>query len=405
MFVQALFRAPLRERAAMVASGNGHPSWFVQAALQRWTDPQGGGQVEYRAMLVLPQGSVAMPGTGSLPLAVYFHGLGETSEAIDEVAKLCARVALEPFVLVVPSRPARKWWFIDNDSTWGWLQGEFLSGLAALFAAFLGFLAEQPGIDCGRVGLFGYSAGAYAVVEVLAHGCIPLSGVGLGGVHGHGQQSTAGLPRHRAKGATRKFAAFLARLRQHQGVPWIEATHGRTDQESLWADAEPALRALDKRQQALGLPAVSIRLLEPEDQDTVPGERRNRTHHNYYKAAFVRQEFLVALLGGQPPPPQIPPHNERPSTRHDVSTNWRPVSREAHLEYGAAMKDPVPVCWGENVGAPRAWPAFERNAWSSVRQKAVSGRSFEWVAGAGRKRNHIRPAYQGSDRFRDRFRD
>jgi hypothetical protein len=46
-----------------------------------------------------------------------------------------------------------------------------------------------------RIGLFGWSAGAYAVTELLAEGCIPLSGVGLGAVHGHGQNDPADCDR------------------------------------------------------------------------------------------------------------------------------------------------------------------------------------------------------------------
>ena len=158
-------------------------------------------------------------------------------------------------------------------------------------------------MDKSRIGLFGFSAGAYAVVEMFSHGCIPLSGIGLGGAHGHGQRDLAGVPVEKAHSAVMKFELILQRLKKHSG---IEATHGTTDQESKFTDAQEIIQCINEQQVLVGRPKVSVRELAPEDQDIKAGEWGNKTHHSYFKAAFYRTEFLVALLGGPSPAQPAP---------------------------------------------------------------------------------------------------
>mmetsp|Transcript_83563 Transcript_83563/g.194297 ORF Transcript_83563/g.194297 Transcript_83563/m.194297 type:complete len:445 (-) Transcript_83563:73-1407(-) len=278
-------------------------AWFATSELNAWTDPDSGRDVQFRSMLIVPRtGQHELDGR-PLPVAVYFPSLGEKADAIVHMAGDWARIAPEPFVLVAPVRPTKMWWFIDDDSDYGWVQGNFRAETVALFSSWLIALSGRSGIDAGRFGLFGWSAGAYAVSELLAFGSCPLSGVGLGGVHGHGNNDVAGLPAMLAARAPELFEVYLERLRGHQGVPWIEATHGNTDQESRWEDAQDIFQVLTTRQEMLGYPAVSVRELAPEDQDVRPKKRRNKTHHNYFAGAFYREEFLVALFGGEAPEP------------------------------------------------------------------------------------------------------
>jgi hypothetical protein len=126
---------------------------------------------------------------------------------------------------------------------------------------------------------------------------IRFSGVGLGGVHGHGQSDRDGLPKKRREGVTERFAAFLERLRQHEGVNWIEATHTEIDSMCAWQHARHILGALSERQLELGLPEVSIRLLDDDGHDTKPGSKKNKSNHDYFKAAFVRAEFFRVAFG------------------------------------------------------------------------------------------------------------
>jgi hypothetical protein len=309
--------------------------WFnTRGIVQYWTDPGSDYHIAYRAMLVTPVGYDlnSLHGT-QFPLAVYFPGLAEKPETIMAMESNWRTLAPEPFILVSPARPKKMWWFIDNDSDYGWVTGNFCPDLVTVFCRWLEALAGQDGVDPDRIGLFGFSGGAYAVVEILAHGCIPVSGVSLGGVHGHGCRDTEGLPGNLAMTGQMKFAMFLERIKKHGGVPWIEATHGNTDKESKWIDAQDILAALDRKQKALGLPAVSIRELEPEEQDVRPTSKKNKTHHNYFNACFFRREFLVALFGGPQPIP-------------GCKVSMQPPAKMARLGEGMTDMDSLWSSWG-----------------------------------------------------------
>jgi hypothetical protein len=195
------------------------------------------------------------------------------------------------------------WWFIDDESEYGWIKGKFRDDIVELYCRWLASVIDLPGVDTERVGLFGWSAGAYAVTEVLAHGCIPVSGVGLGAVHGHGQMDQEELPAAMGKQALTKFEAYLERLQNCGGVPWLEATHGNSDKESKFMDALEVFRVLSERQEFWGQPIVSMRELDAEEQDVKPKAKKNRSHHNYFNASFLRKEFLIALFGGEQPEP------------------------------------------------------------------------------------------------------
>lgn len=300
--------------------------WAMPRQLLSWRDPDattaevlgGSGVVEFQAALVVPGAEAPpealedpdepfLPEDGGpeegLPVAFFFTGLGEQAQtALLSRYRDFAAVAPEPFVLVTAARQPGRWWFIDDESYWGWIQGEFRPEAAELVSAWMTELASRPGLDPRRVGLFGFSAGAYAVVELLAtSNCVPLSGVGLGGVHGHGQADLRDVPAKRSKGVVEKFEAFLDRLGKHSGVPWIEATHSHSDMLSRWEDASRILGTITARQLELGLAEVSVRVLDPEHQDSPVGTRKNRAHHDYFKAAFLRPEFFVALFGDEAP--------------------------------------------------------------------------------------------------------
>ncbi|CAK0872772.1 unnamed protein product [Prorocentrum cordatum] len=275
---------------------------------QKWYGSEGE-CVEFRAQLISPRGSGAAPSRDcAYPLAVYFAGLDEKPDVvIEQMASDWAKIAPEPFLMVAAYKPWGMWWFIDNatggSGGYGWVDGEFQDE----WQLHTRCLRHRGGfVDHRRVGLFGFSAGAYAVVELLSHGCIALSGVGIAGVHGHGQHDVSDLPPDKAPGAQQKFAAFLGRVRAHSGAPWIEVTHGTTDQISKWSEAKEIISCLAQRQEELGMPAVHVRELEPDQQDCKPSKKKNRDHHNYFQASFYRREFLVALLGGPKPARPIP---------------------------------------------------------------------------------------------------
>jgi hypothetical protein len=313
--------------------------------LHHWEDPESGNIVEFAAVLVSPlEGAPPEDEIEYLPLAFYYSGLGHKVENILQKMPDWRAIAQEPFVLVVPARPAGKWWFIKEGGgssgewlesgggwqDWGSISGDFDAEGVELFNNWMEHVVSHPGIDVERIGLFGFSAGAYAVTELLAASTqseIRFSGVGLGGVHGHGQSDLDALPRKRREGVTERFAAFLERLHQHEGFNWIEATHAESDTMCRWQDAGHILGALSERQLELGLLEVSLRLLDDEGHDTKPGSKKNKSNHDYFKAAFLRAEFLQALLGGTPPAalPRPAPQLPRRATPSRLSPQQRGV--------------------------------------------------------------------------------
>ncbi|CAE7035138.1 unnamed protein product [Symbiodinium natans] len=259
-----------------------------------------------------------------LPLAVYFPGLGDKSAVIHERASDWAKVAPEPFLLVAPERPRNQWWFLNDGSELGWVRGNLQIDTVDLFCDWIAGMSEFPGVDRDRIGVFGFSAGAYAVAEVLARARLRLCGAGLGGVHGHGQghlDNRPDVPGHQAFEAQQKFSAFLERLAHHGGARWIGAVHGKTDQESDPRDAQQILEALGRRQGELGLPQVSVRWLEADEQDFRPTKKRNRSHHSYFDVSFVHAGFFRNLF----------------STGAHAECWWPPKLRPAHEADKAAL--------------------------------------------------------------------
>lgn len=311
------------------------PRWFESPSTHSWTDATTGVAVQFRACLVLPTGTASTPGTTSYPLAVYFPGMTENAGEVMRMKGDWGRLTKEPFVLVAPVKPNKLWWFIDDDSDWGWVKGDVRTALVRVYCEWLAALAELSHVNADRIGLFGWSAGAYAVTEIIGHGCIPLTGVGLGGVHGHGQRDVEGLADIRKAGTIEKFHAYLERLGNHGGVPWIEATHAPEDKESRWVDAQDIFQVLNERQAALGLPPVSVREVEPEQQDVKPNSKRNRQHHNYFQASFFREEFFIALLGGEQPDPDA----------EVLKKKARLMGEAPPVNFGQKSVDPNEECW------------------------------------------------------------
>eukprot|EP00746_Dinoflagellata_sp_MGD_P033631 gnl/MRDRNA2_/MRDRNA2_18032_c0_seq1.p1 gnl/MRDRNA2_/MRDRNA2_18032_c0~~gnl/MRDRNA2_/MRDRNA2_18032_c0_seq1.p1 ORF type:complete len:589 (+),score=120.76 gnl/MRDRNA2_/MRDRNA2_18032_c0_seq1:98-1864(+) len=277
--------------------------WSVPDKTQLWKDETGAGTVEFRASLIQPDGfdDSTAPEDG-YPLAFFFTSLGEKEDVFSERIIQMSSVAPEPFVLVCPSRPQDLWWFISDSTPWGWIEGDFLSDQVDLFDSWMIELANAPGVDPSRIGLFGFSAGAYAVMELFGKSNLSFSGVGVGGVHGHGQSSLDNIPaKRKAKYKNmlvEKFDAFLERVKQHRGTSYIEATHSKDDIHSLWEDAQQIIRAVNERQEELDLPKVRVRLAKQKDMEVIPGLSK-QSQHNYFTHTFLRPEFFSRLLAGR----------------------------------------------------------------------------------------------------------
>ena len=309
-----MLRANTKPAVARVVSVDELWTWMTDykpgasVEMMLWKDPRdpnAGKSVEFAAVLITPADAADSELTEKLPIAFYYCGLGEKVNVIlEQRVPLWQSETQMPFVLVVPARPAGKWWFIGDDSHWGWISGDFEEEAVDLFGSWMVDIVLHHRIDSDRVGLLGFSAGAYAVTELLARRHLfglKLSGVGLGGVHGHAQTDLSEVPLKHQHQAIKRFRRYLERLGRHHGAPWIEATHSKTDMMSPWKEAHMILKRLSQRQCECGFPEVSIRLIDEYSHDSRPGSNKNKQHHHYFKAAFVRSEFLTALLGGEAP--------------------------------------------------------------------------------------------------------
>lgn len=267
-----------------------------------WVDPTTQTVVKFHAKLIIPPGSELKE---KVPVAVYFHGMGEKANAVMGMGPQWQKVAPEPFVLLAPQKQKHGWWFLNSESAHAWVDGAMNEELVKVYCRWLKSVTEMPLTDADRIGLFGWSGGAYAITEILANGddCIPLSGVALGAVHGHGQRDVTNLPVHLKPLAIPRFDAFLERLKGHNGVQFLEATHATEDKESNFEEALEIIQALSERNAEFGFEGVGLRELGTAQQDVKPKKNKNRTHHNYFNASFLRKDMLVALFGGESPPP------------------------------------------------------------------------------------------------------
>lgn len=278
--------------------------WACNRGVQVWGEVPD--QIFFETSVVMPRGrhvESLVPGKSGLPLVFYFGGLGQNGDgAAAELGGLrsnFSQVASEPFVLVQPKRPDRKWWFIDDDRLpWGYVYGDFIPEMVETYGKWISDISARPGIDESRVALCGFSSGAYACLELLADGgCGALCGVGLVAAHGHSRGDLSEVP---AKGGSLpsedKFPAFLDRIGSHMGCPWIEATHAPTDTRSDMDDARMIFDQINERQSELGHPELVVREVAPEDMDKKPGDGQNDEHHEYSRTALIRREFLLGLF-------------------------------------------------------------------------------------------------------------
>lgn len=297
-------------------------------------------------------------GQEPLPLLVYFNGLGNTDPIteIKQHREMFSGVTPVPFILVEPVRLGSHWWVLDSSSTNGWLDGELDETVAEALAGLIRKLAAFDGVDADRVALAGFSAGSYACTELLTRRLPRLCAVVMGGLHGHGtpepQADQVGKKRSKWK-VEEKFAKYLERLALHKGVPFFEAAHSKGDQMCRWANAQKILNALDAAQSRAGMPQVRRRIIEDEEQDQMPGRKKNKSRHCYIKATFARVDLLCSIFQQGTPtarcrksvvqmddPPLRPPR-KRPRQEACGSTLMDALAPEQSTEFIDDVEDYV----------------------------------------------------------------
>lgn len=273
--------------------------------------------VRFQAALVEPRNAAVLP-EDSLPLLYYFSGLGSNGGLTDVNLAALARRAQKPFVIAAPYRRPGTWWVLDDGrEPWGFCDGKLLEVELQSLTQWMRSLARQPGIDPSFLSAFGFSAGAYALTELICvrHGPLPqLSGLATAGLHGHGQPDLDGID-----GAKRlkygadivtKWDQYINRVHMHDDSPEMMLNvHNLEDALCPWQYTQLIIDALDVRRHQLGRSPVRREFVH------VARTRKQKTGHNYEEMAF--NEVVDRLVSACSSASRVPRH--RPQRAIDSS--------------------------------------------------------------------------------------
>ena len=190
------------------------------------------------------------------PLVIWFCGLGPSGfDGIGVELAWLSRATSKPFVLVAPIRRYTTWWVLDvKQHPWGCVMGSLMSNQVGMYCRWIGTLARTPGIDSNSVSLYGGSAGAYAVSEIIAHGSFTLRCVGLAALHGHGRPDLDGLDDERkihSKEIKDKWMAYINRIKEHRTTTkFLIGVHKEEDIFCPWKYAQDIYAAFDHRRKS-----------------------------------------------------------------------------------------------------------------------------------------------------------
>jgi dienelactone hydrolase len=99
------------------------------------------------------------PGVGTRPTILILHGSGGPLRGIDPFAQQAAGFGVHVFVVHYFERTGHNWVSPNQ------IQANFLDWLQTLQDA-ISYVAEQPGVDRQRIGLIGFSLGAYLALAL-----------------------------------------------------------------------------------------------------------------------------------------------------------------------------------------------------------------------------------------------
>lgn len=315
-----------------------------------------------------------------------------------------SQLATKAFVLVTPLRPLGYWWTIEGDSDWSYVDGLFQHEKAEELAEWLQELAQDPAIDSERVSLLGFSAGAYAITELLAT-CLfrPFVAV-LGGVHGHGQpdmKNIVGKRKAKEEEILEKWDAYIERVRHHGGATGgILGAHNQGDAHSSHEYAQHIYNALIEGQEEHQLEARVKCELVPLDCESK--KKGGRCSHNYIKNTFHRKELVDYLLGSplaaarapaEPtacPAPPLPVHArqraEPRGTAGATASRGAPHSAStarSRSRARAMREDDFQPDQGGQMSPGRSTPGEGGSRDSSVDRGSDAGRREKAPCGAG----------------------
>lgn len=280
--------------------------FFIEGPVRRlrWTSPLDRSTYEFAATLLEPEGgqfdrcaggaSAASTSTG-FPLMVYLAGCGSVGGLTEMNLGLLRKSIHVPTVVVAPyHNNTHPWWFLRGGGTGhGWVDGVLVPERVRGMKMMIEALVADSAIDAKWLSLTGFSAGAYAVTELLAAG-LAVRSIIIGGVHGHGQITTENLdgkricermPEYKVK-----WDSYIERLRKHSGCSGgMIGVHCRRDKPCPFNQAELIYEVLSARNGELGMPAVYVDEIEIS-------KKKSKEGHGYDIRVYDRAEIVAHML-------------------------------------------------------------------------------------------------------------
>eukprot|EP00971_Amphidinium_carterae_P135637 2687330-Amphidinium_carterae.2 len=205
-------------------------------------------------------------------------------------------------------------------------------------------LARHPRVDSRKIVLYGFSAGAYAITELLTtHQSVPARAIVLGGVHGHGdseaQCRVLNLPmklQARIAEFDRKWDAYLYRLISGPNVhaERFVVVRNTLDTLSYWEPASAIWNALDQSRIWAG--ASMLRRVLFTRQASIAFKQG----HNYWRLTF--EEVIDELIALRVDPPlseqtRIEIVNDRLASLIAAEPDRNPIVRDTVGDYVVMM--------------------------------------------------------------------
>ena len=268
-------------------------------------------EVRFHSTLINPIAAFEVP--ERYPLVIWFSGGGPSGfDGIGVELSDLARATSKPFVLVAPIRSSSCWVLDDSQPPFGCVSGSLSASEVAKYCRWIQSLARAEGIDNASVSLFGGSAGAYAVSEIIASGMCELYCVGLAALHGHGRPDLVGLDeecKSRFVKINANWTAYINRIGNHRRGPSILiGVHSEEDTFCPWRYAHDIYNEFESIRNLQKLRPITLVRVHPCTK---------RISHNYGRQAmelFLQHAFgddegtarMVASFPSFSPPTSLP---------------------------------------------------------------------------------------------------
>eukprot|EP00971_Amphidinium_carterae_P157283 3118048-Amphidinium_carterae.1 len=199
-------------------------------------------------------------------------------------------------------------------------------------------VSSHPQVHPRLVFLSGFSAGAYAITELLAVGIpFPVASIVFGGVHGHGNAidvcnslALSNVVRERTPEFDGKWRAYLSRLSQpsEDDIRSIVVVHNKRDLMSPWVAAEPIIQAIDQSRawNDLDLVRQVVFIQEKSNKNKNAHQYWRRVHEELFEEILLARSVLVTESVNEPQAKPTKPKKSKKQEKPEVEPAEVPAS-------------------------------------------------------------------------------